>query len=197
MVMNRFYTWGLITSLLLLFSSLSEASAIYLYTGSNYTDAQSPYDTSMNIEATIELPSLLAPNLSQLSVTPDSFSLFDGVNTLDGSNADFAIFAFSTDSSGNITDWDFLARDIPFVFGAGADIFSNSTFSTAGFVFEAAHVIYCPHASCGGSFNVGAEGNTNIAGTWSVTTVPVPAAAWLFGSGLLGLIGIARRKKSA
>lgn len=27
-----------------------------------------------------------------------------------------------------------------------------------------------------------------------VSTVPVPAAAWLFGSGLLGLIGIARRK---
>jgi hypothetical protein len=29
------------------------------------------------------------------------------------------------------------------------------------------------------------------------TTVPVPAAVWLFGSGLLGLIGIARRKKTA
>ena len=28
------------------------------------------------------------------------------------------------------------------------------------------------------------------------TTVPVPAAVWLFGSGLIGLIGIARRKKS-
>jgi hypothetical protein len=28
------------------------------------------------------------------------------------------------------------------------------------------------------------------------TTVPVPAAAWLFGSGLLGLIGVARRKKA-
>lgn len=27
--------------------------------------------------------------------------------------------------------------------------------------------------------------------------VPVPAAVWLFGSGLLGLIGIARRRKSA
>ena len=27
------------------------------------------------------------------------------------------------------------------------------------------------------------------------TVVPVPAAVWLFGSGLLGLIGIARRKK--
>lgn len=29
----------------------------------------------------------------------------------------------------------------------------------------------------------------------SVSAVPVPAAAWLFGSGLIGLIGIARRKK--
>jgi hypothetical protein len=29
-----------------------------------------------------------------------------------------------------------------------------------------------------------------------VTTVPVPAAVWLFGSGLLGLVGIARRKKA-
>jgi hypothetical protein len=28
----------------------------------------------------------------------------------------------------------------------------------------------------------------------AASTVPVPAAAWLFGSGLLGLIGVARRK---
>ena len=25
--------------------------------------------------------------------------------------------------------------------------------------------------------------------------VPIPAAAWLFGSGLIGLVGLARRKK--
>ena len=30
-----------------------------------------------------------------------------------------------------------------------------------------------------------------------VQIVPVPAAVWLFGSGLLGLVGIARRKKAA
>jgi hypothetical protein len=29
----------------------------------------------------------------------------------------------------------------------------------------------------------------------SITPVPVPAAVWLFGSGLLGLVGIARRKQ--
>ena len=30
-----------------------------------------------------------------------------------------------------------------------------------------------------------------------VSAVPVPAAVWLFGSGLLGLVGVARRKKAA
>lgn len=29
-----------------------------------------------------------------------------------------------------------------------------------------------------------------------VNTIPVPAAVWLFGSGLMGLLGVARRKKS-
>jgi len=37
----------------------------------------------------------------------------------------------------------------------------------------------------------------NISITADIAAVPVPAAAWLFGSGLLGLIGVARRKKAA
>ena len=32
--------------------------------------------------------------------------------------------------------------------------------------------------------------------TAATTVVPIPAAVWLFGSGLLGLIGVARRKKA-
>ena len=43
-------------------------------------------------------------------------------------------------------------------------------------------------------------GSSNIAGGGdcsmeAVNPVPVPAAAWLFGSGLIGLIGMARRRK--
>ena len=30
--------------------------------------------------------------------------------------------------------------------------------------------------------------------TATATAVPVPAAVWLFGSGLLGLVGVARRR---
>lgn len=35
----------------------------------------------------------------------------------------------------------------------------------------------------------------NFSGTGSAAVVPVPAAAWLFGSGLLGLAGMARRRR--
>ena len=39
-------------------------------------------------------------------------------------------------------------------------------------------------------------GSANIAGSGdcSVSAVPVPAAVWLFGSGLIGMVGLARRK---
>lgn len=42
-------------------------------------------------------------------------------------------------------------------------------------------------------------GSANIAGSGDCSTpsaVPLPAAAWLFGSGLVGLLGVARRKNS-
>jgi hypothetical protein len=40
------------------------------------------------------------------------------------------------------------------------------------------------------------DGGTAMTGIVPVAAVPVPAAVWLFGSGLLGLVGIARRKKA-
>lgn len=46
-------------------------------------------------------------------------------------------------------------------------------------------------------FNAGDNPTSSITGSWLVTAspVPVPAAVWLFGSGLIGLAGFARRKK--
>jgi len=51
-------------------------------------------------------------------------------------------------------------------------------------------------ASCGPVDGCGVDAFfDNITITTDVSAVPVPAAVWLFGSGLVGLVGVARRKK--
>lgn len=60
-----------------------------------------------------------------------------------------------------------------------------------------------PIYNAGGAFTdlplIGYTGGSvtgaNLAMVTDVAPVPVPAAAWLFGSGLLGLVGIVRKKK--
>lgn len=43
---------------------------------------------------------------------------------------------------------------------------------------------------------VNPPGIGNISGVVEMNTIPIPAAVWLFGSGLLGLFGVARRKQA-
>jgi hypothetical protein len=43
-------------------------------------------------------------------------------------------------------------------------------------------------------WSLSSQSTTSYSMTVSNAVVPVPAAAWLFGSGLLGLVGIARRR---
>jgi hypothetical protein len=69
--------------------------------------------------------------------------------------------------------------------GIGGSPMRTSPFPgfNANFDIMTAHVTQCTDTGTG----------TDACPT--VTAVPVPAAVWLFGSGLLGLVGIARRKK--
>jgi hypothetical protein len=48
-----------------------------------------------------------------------------------------------------------------------------------------------------GTATVGTNGTLTISGSSGAAPVPLPAAVWLFGSGLLGLVGVSRRRKSA
>ncbi len=88
---------------------------------------------------------------------------------------------------------------------------------TAQHDYEASMAVFATQAGLGAmdpisklSFNFFSSAETfgNVSGVahssstvWfdnvSVNPVPVPAAVWLFGSGLLGLIGFSRRKKAA
>lgn len=61
-----------------------------------------------------------------------------------------------------------------------------STLNSVAIEFFAAHIAGFDTTS----------GVTSAKFAGSTTTVPVPAAVWLFGSGILGLIGVAKRKRS-
>jgi hypothetical protein len=55
---------------------------------------------------------------------------------------------------------------------------------------------FCQNAAC--TVIDGTDGRgAGLPDAGSVTAVPLPTAVWLFGSGLLGMIGVARRKKPA
>jgi len=65
----------------------------------------------------------------------------------------------------------------------------NSTTSTFAFVTNFSTII------AGNSYNISFGDVTGqVLGVDLAPVVPVPAAVWLFGSGLIGLVGIARRK---
>ncbi|MCK4707388.1 MAG: VPLPA-CTERM sorting domain-containing protein [Gammaproteobacteria bacterium] len=107
-------------------------------------------------------------------LTADNISLPDGWSfSSDQNRSGFGNFINFTSGTGN-------SREDPLKFSIiGDDINSYTGFT--------AHVA---------GFITSDEDLTSdwFGGSVSTSTVPVPAAVWLFGSGLLGLIGVARRR---
>ena len=183
------------------------ASYIYNYTGNNYSliiDSDPligpTYDTSMNVTGMIKLAAPLGPNLTLQDVSPISYSFNDGVQTLteNSINVVTEIFEFSTDGSGIITLWNVDIRT-NHPSNVGETDTQKIITTTASGVSDIGGVETCitydiDRDRCA-TITDDRGFNRNNPGTWAV--VPIPSALWLFGSGLLGLIGIARRKNAA
>jgi hypothetical protein len=81
------------------------------------------------------------------------------------------------------------------LFGAG-DNWQNFSITTTLGLDVSGGVTLLLKSGCGGAASCVSDAYFDNA-SMTVAAVPVPAAVWLFGSGLLGLIGVARRKKAA
>lgn len=83
------------------------------------------------------------------------------------------------------------------VVGSGVSSLTYNYFAAASLTTQGPVVLNFPLSITGTDIASGQSfeyGYTDSTQTVSAAVVPIPAAAWLFGSGLLGLIGIARKK---
>jgi hypothetical protein len=115
-----------------------------------------------------------ATNLIQ-NGAPDGVALFNGNVLLDSMTYEGTIAAYTEGVATTVVDSNLFAMSLARI-PDGVDTNDNSDDFASGCLTP-------------GSPNIGGTGDC------SVNAVPVPAAAWLFGSGLLGLAGIARRRK--
>ncbi len=179
------------------------ASAVYTYTGNNFTSATAPYTNDMNIALQFETASLLTGNGTMTNVSAEilSYSVFDGTKTLTEADSDIDVLVNIDTTTGQPIEWAIFVTD---EFGKSAGDTVNRM-NTVFYVFSGgsdgaleAECVFVPVAGgeCMGLTNGGSASVYNppgSSGTWSV--VPIPAAVWLFGSGLISLIGLARRNK--
>jgi hypothetical protein len=153
--------------------------------------------------ANLNEPNPAANIIKQANLLPGAWTLGQQVDVqfdIRGSAAAGGVFfaeAFSEVSGGGVSKSEILG---------GGPLFPNgdsSVWTTYNFSFtvgpdSSGGITLQFNAACGADANcVSNYFVDNVSIKADVSAVPVPAAVWLFGSGLLGLIGVARRKVAA
>jgi hypothetical protein len=108
---------------------------------------------------------------------PDAVALYENATLLDSLSYEGLLSGFTEGDVLVVSDSNIVTMSISRI-ANGFDSNNNN-------------IDFHPGCITPGSSNISGTGDCSAA---SVGAVPVPAAAWLFGSGILGLAGIARRK---
>jgi hypothetical protein len=178
-------------------SNSAEAAFIYEYTGTPFTyisNPSGPFDTNDVVTGFVEFATApIAGETGKSDVVDASFTAATYTITKADTVTHGSAFSFDFDSSLNVIKWGAVLATIP-----GSQSGSIRACNEPGIDLLIGGTNYCPASGLifsDATYTDGSTGNAATMGSWSV--VPIPAAAWLFGSGLLGLIGVARRKKAA
>lgn len=189
------------------FGNISHAATVqYSYTGnplvSSRTNPLCTIGTEgcfNNITATVDLSGILGNSLALQTITPLAWSISDGLTTINSLSTDVTLFEpikISTDGTGNIIEWRFIVQRLAGTNQPVDELVYMQTINDSGANDTTA---YCriPSTPDGTSCRDAEAATVADAGAWTMAAVPLPATVWLFGSGLLGLVGVARRRRSA
>lgn len=178
----------------------AQATTVYQYAGNNFetvVDSDPPagaFTTLMNLSGSFAVNTSLS-SLDVIDIGADvlSYSFFDGRNTSTEANSQIDTFQVGVDTSGRINRW-FIQIIQPINQNIGDQRWSvfTSNLLVSSSSDQAALEECVSTPSC---FLDPFDLATNFGqpGAWS--TVPAPAAVWLFGS-TLGLLGWIRRTAS-
>jgi hypothetical protein len=207
-IMNKSRLLGAVCAgLLTITASSALASVVYSYDGDTFDTFTSitTYNTINSISGTVTLENLLVANTTSTPTVLD-FSFTDGNQTLSmGNGAAIDVIEFTTDGNG-ITNWKVdlsILASAPLAFGNvtriiktfkwGADVVQDTG------IIQTVTTVLTSTTTASTTVSTTDSGKVlNTPGSWEggvATTVPLPAAAWLFGSGLIGLIAAGRRRK--
>lgn len=112
-----------------------------------------------------------------------------GTSTLDGTPSNYGLF----DGTGTFGAFNSPTQGLQLLGGAGG---SSFTVAQPGDLYINSPADTNLYTGGAGTFTLfGNSGAFFLGGDLQFTAVPVPAAVWLFGSALVGLVGVGRRRK--
>lgn len=165
------------------------ADTVYSYTGNPFTTyygSPTQFTAADFVSGSFTVATPLADNLSSQLISPTSFSFSNGIDTLSSAdlNVNDAVFNVVTDSTGAIDQW------IVYIQTSTVSLYTHQLGSGS----------YDGGLAGAGSSNVEQGVVDNDPGTWTETSttdpsaVPEPNTLALLSSGVLGLVGMVRRR---